>query len=103
MVLAEDGKLGLDIFRGRHEEIHLVVLDAAMPVMDGAECLEKLAKIDPHVRVLVCSGFADQETAKKFLSRGACGFLGKPFSPGELGEAVARAIEDSPPAGGYPI
>ena len=82
--LANDGRTALDIYREKGDLISLVILDMVMPEADGYETFKGLVEIDPHVRVLLCSGYAKNETIEGLLSSGALGFLEKPFDLGTL-------------------
>ncbi len=92
VIIAENGQVALDIFKQWNREIDLVILDMAMPVLDGAECLPRLKRINPRVRVLISSGFANKKTTEKLFGNQEIDFLAKPFEIGHLSEAVARAI-----------
>jgi two-component system, chemotaxis family, chemotaxis protein CheY len=62
----------------------LVTMDLTMPVMDGAACLSALKEALPNARILVVSALSDRMTALKAMSKGAHGFLLKPFSDEQL-------------------
>lgn len=64
----------------------LVVLDVAMPRMDGLEALPLIREAVPHVRVVVLSGFNEDTMADKARHAGADRYLVK---GGPLGELVA--------------
>jgi len=70
-----------------------VTMDLTMPRMDGPACLEALCKIVPDSRVLVVSALSDRATALKALTRGAHGFLLKPFSDEQLVESLRELME----------
>jgi CheY-like chemotaxis protein len=89
---AEDGEMALEVYEDRQQEIELVILDVAMPVMDGIECFERLREINPQVRVLLCSGYPSGHGVDKALEAGGCGFLSKPFETWQFSKAVARAL-----------
>ncbi|MGB0723421.1 MAG: response regulator [Gammaproteobacteria bacterium] len=72
----------------------LVTLDITMPEMDGLQCLSHLIRINPDVRVLVISALADKATGIEALTKGASGFLCKPFSDSELTEALHELAGD---------
>lgn len=61
-----------------------VTMDLTMPRMDGPACLEALRSILPDARILVVSALSDRATALQALTRGAHGFLLKPFSDEQL-------------------
>ena len=79
VLLARNGEEAITTYRENRSDIWLVVLDLIMPMMDGEETFVKLQEIDPSVRVLLSSGYSKEEKADALLSKGAAGFLQKPF------------------------
>ena len=71
----------------------LVLLDIHMPGMDGVAVLDILQQRRPHLPVIKLSAPIERETAEFFLTRGAVGYITKPFSSEELREEIARALE----------
>ncbi len=86
---AEDGEAALDLFRGRWQEIDLVVLDLTMPRMSGQDTFHGMADIHPHVRILFSSGYSAENLAG---TEGAVGLLPKPYRPQILLDTVRRAL-----------
>jgi len=93
VLLAEDGGRAVEIYREQADRVDLVLLDLVMPVMDGAEAFDRLQELDPGVRVVITSGHAKEEAAEVLLSRGALGFLQKPYAIDQLGAELAQALE----------
>lgn len=95
VILAEDGLKALELFRQHAGEITAVLLDLTMPELDGAETFLELRRIRPDVRVILSSGFDNNDSAiDRFMSEEAVGFIQKPYRPRQLIEkinAVARA------------
>jgi PAS domain S-box-containing protein len=81
---ASDGLEALELFRAHASEIDCVLLDLAMPRMDGEETFRELRRIRPGVRVVLASGYGDQEIAQRFRSAGLSGLIEKPFRTEEL-------------------
>ncbi len=79
VLTADNGKQALDIYRKEISKISLVILDLIMPEMGGKECLPKLLEINPHVKVLVASGYTSGGTLKGASEIGARGFVRKPY------------------------
>jgi DNA-binding NtrC family response regulator len=77
--------------RFREHPFDLVVTDLKMDGIDGMELLTEVKSIKPETEVIVITGFATMETAKESFRKGVLDFLAKPFSFGELQEAVAKA------------
>jgi signal transduction histidine kinase len=68
----------------------VVVLDIRMPEMDGIRALEELRKIDPHVSVIMLTGYGTLLTAQQAMVAGANQYLRKPPDIPELLEAVRK-------------
>jgi signal transduction histidine kinase/ActR/RegA family two-component response regulator len=88
---AENGKIAIDLLR-RNPVFDLVLLDLTMPVMSGSEALKLIKAEFPHVRVVICSGYASESHALDSGSNSVKpdGFLEKPFTM----EALAKILND---------
>jgi len=67
-----------------------VVLDIRMPEMDGIRALEEIRKIDPHVSVIMLTGYGTLLTAQQAMLAGANQYLRKPPDIPKLIEAVRK-------------
>ena len=79
VILAHDGGEAVEKFKARRSEIRAVLMDLTMPHMNGEEAFRHLRAIDPDVRVLLMSGFSEQEAVNRFTGKGLSGFIEKPF------------------------
>jgi len=68
----------------------VIVLDIRMPEMDGIRTLEELRKIDPHVSVIMLTGYGTLLTAQQAMVAGANQYLRKPPDIPELIDAVRK-------------
>jgi PAS domain S-box-containing protein len=84
VLAAEDGRRGLEVFRGRAAEIAAVLLDMTMPDMSGDQVMAEMQVIRPDVRVILTSGFSRQDTMERFGASGLAGFIQKPYRPEDL-------------------
>ena len=89
VVTAEDGRQGLEIYQSR-SDITLVLLDLTMPHMDGEQCFRALRLVNPNVKVIMSSGFNEQEVTHKFVGKGLAGFVQKPYKLSTLREVLSR-------------
>ncbi|MFN2343462.1 MAG: response regulator, partial [Desulfonatronovibrio sp.] len=89
---ASDGDEALKIFKENHDRIDCVILDLMMPNLDGAATFEHLRKIDPHVKVILCSGYNEQEATQRFEGQGLAGFLHKPFRLSDLRQELEKVL-----------
>ncbi len=78
-VTAEDGRNALEIFKKR-DDIVFVILDLTMPHMDGEQTFRELRRIRPDIRVIMSSGYNEQEVTQKFVGKGMAGFIQKPYN-----------------------
>lgn len=83
---AENGQRAVEL--AHQHRPHVVVMDIRMPVLDGVQATERLARELPACRVLALSTFDMDEYVVAALRAGACGFLPKDVSPEELVAAV---------------
>ncbi|HSO37830.1 MAG TPA: response regulator, partial [Labilithrix sp.] len=96
VVEAVDGPDALAKFGAHGEGIDLVLLDMTMPGLSGAEVFHELRRRRADVKVLLSSGYAEEDAACKVGDR-ANGFLAKPWSANALIAAV-RSLLDPPTA-----
>jgi PAS domain S-box-containing protein len=73
----------------KQESFDLLLTDIKMPKMDGLELLGVAKEIDPHMTVVLITGFGTMEDAIRAIRLGAQGFLMKPFEPKELVATVS--------------
>ncbi|GFO60182.1 hypothetical protein GMST_25070 [Geomonas silvestris] len=90
VICAEDGAEALKRYQERRDEISLVLMDLTMPNLNGEETFRELIRLDPGVRVVLSSGFTEQEVAGKFPGRRLAGFMQKPYTLGALRELLSR-------------
>ena len=70
-----------------------IVMDIRMPGTTGIEGLRKIRQIDPHLSVIMLTGFGALETAKEALRLGANDYISKPFDAREMREVISRNVE----------
>ncbi|MGB9698250.1 MAG: sigma-54-dependent transcriptional regulator [Thermodesulfobacteriota bacterium] len=77
------------------EHFDIVITDIRMPGMDGLQLLEELKKIQPHLVVIMITGYATIKSAVESIQKGAYDYLPKPFTPDEVRVVIERAAEHS--------
>jgi CheY-like chemotaxis protein len=92
---AADGREALQLLRERGAGVRAVVLDLTMPGPEAAETLRQLRRLRPDVRVILSSGYAEPEAARRFLAGELAGFLPKPYLPHQLIETIRLALAKS--------
>ena len=66
----------------------IVLMDLAMPKMDGEEALKIIKTRYPNIKVIIMSGMVDEETQKRLLEGGAAAFVKKPVSISVLSQIL---------------
>lgn len=93
VLTAGSGEHALEVFR-ENPGIDLVLLDLNMPGMGGYRCLSELLKLNPALKVLIVSGHSAFGQYGENLTRGARGFLGKPYRMAELAARVREVLDE---------
>ncbi len=93
-ITAVDGEEGIGVFRERLSEIDLVMLDFAMPKMNGVEAFKELILIKPDVKVILSSGYTEDVLLQSFPDRRPAGVLHKPYKMEALKAKLDRLLEN---------
>jgi signal transduction histidine kinase len=70
-----------------------IITDIRMPGASGIDGLRRIREIDPHVAVIMLTGFGALETAQEALRLGANDYIAKPFDAREMREVIGRNVE----------
>jgi CheY-like chemotaxis protein len=92
VLTAADGPEGIALFRKRHRQIVLVILDMIMPRMGGRETFFELKKITPACPIAISSGYSSGDDLQQLLEAGAAGLIAKPYDHRELSTLVAGMV-----------
>lgn len=89
-----NGEDALEKYNDFKEDIDLLLTDIFMPKMNGRELVRKIQKLDPDIKILIMSGYLNNEITQygHFYSKN--NFIEKPFTPINLLEKV-RTVLDS--------
>jgi CheY-like chemotaxis protein len=93
VILAANGKEGIESYKEQRREILCVLLDLTMPYMPGNLVYAKLKAIDPSVKVFLMTGLNMQQVMQQFESEQIAGFIKKPFLMEELLDYVKSAAQ----------
>jgi len=70
-----------------------IITDIKMPGKTGIQGLKEIRAIDPHVSIIMLTGFGSLETAQEAIRHGATDYLKKPFDTDEVREVVAGYVQ----------
>jgi CheY-like chemotaxis protein len=97
---AVDGKHALQLIAESGSPPAVVLLDLAMPVMGGDELLPILKERYPALKIIVSSGYAEEEARNRFSETSVAGVLQKPYSPVALTSKIEEVLGGRPPQSG---
>ncbi len=87
VAVAEGGREALRMIEASPPDV--VLLDVAMPVMDGMETLRRIVATHPAMPVIMVTANADIEITSKVLQLGAADYVPKPFDLDYLDQAIS--------------
>lgn len=74
-----------------------IVLDLAMPVMDGLQAIPEIRQTAPDTKIIVLSGFEEHQMSKEAIARGADGYIEKGKKMKEVASLLADICSAGPP------
>ncbi|MDP9169602.1 MAG: ATP-binding protein [Acidobacteriota bacterium] len=92
VLLAENGKDAVEVFRRHQKEIAVVLIDWAMPVMNGEEALSRIFAIDPHAKAVMSSGYAETDRLQQ-VGTPLAAFVQKPYTTTSLARTLRTVID----------
>jgi len=95
IITAKDGVDGIEIYAQHHQKITAVLMDLVMPKKSGEKAYIEMKKINPEVRVLLSSGFRQDERVNIAMNDGINGFIQKPYTLEKLAQSIYTLIYDS--------
>ncbi|MCJ7771837.1 MAG: PAS domain S-box protein, partial [Desulfobacterales bacterium] len=93
VIIARTGEESIEIYNKYYDIVDIVLLDIVMHGMDGGEVFDHLKQIHPNVKVLLSSGYSEDEYAADILKKGANGFIQKPFTIELISQKIRQIID----------
>jgi len=94
VVVAENGVIGVELYKEIYNKVKLVLLDMVMPEQSGKETYIKLKEINPDIKVLLASGFRQDKRVKDVLEMGVNGFIQKPYTMEKLSNYIYDILNE---------
>ncbi|MEJ2639291.1 MAG: PAS domain S-box protein, partial [Desulfosarcinaceae bacterium] len=92
VLTAADGREAVEVFKQHADRIVCVLLDLTMPHLNGEQVFSELRRMKPEIRVILSSGYNEQDATQRFAGKGLAGFIQKPFSSAELTTKIKNAM-----------
>ena len=89
---AKNGHEGVATYLSNKEKIDRVILDMRLPGLTGAEILQMLRAINPLIKVIIASGYDEQEIERQLKGQTASSILRKPYNADTLVTTVQTIL-----------
>jgi signal transduction histidine kinase len=86
---AREGEKGLEVFQSVDPD--LVMTDLRMPGLSGTELIERIKHMNPHIPIIVVTGYGSLNTAMDAIRLHVFDFITKPIDLGSLKKSLDRA------------
>jgi CheY-like chemotaxis protein len=93
VIQAVDGRDAVDRFREHRDRIQLVMLDGIMPKMNGKEAWREIRMLDPGIKGIFISGYAEDIFTTEGIPDPEAAFIQKPVSPTVLAGKVRDVLD----------
>ena len=90
---ARDGQEALEVFEDNKNTVDLVILDMRMPY-NGGRAFDQLKRIKSDVKVIIASGYTEDQRIREMYEQGCIGFIQKPFRINILSEKILKALQN---------
>lgn len=97
VLTAASGDEGLELYKAQANEIDLVLLDLSMPGKSGRETFAALQEFDPDVRIMLSSGYSEENATRGFTSPPLVGFLQKPYRLDTFVQRLQKFLQNNKP------
>ncbi len=95
VLTAEDGMLGVEMYRSHQDKIAVILSDIGLPSLSGQDVLKRIREINPKAKVVMASGFFDPNTKSEMYKSGARHFIQKPYLPDEVLQTIREVIDSN--------
>ena len=88
---ARTGREAVELARALKPEV--ILMDIAMPVLNGLEATKQVLTANPAARILILSAHSDDEYIERMIAAGVAGFLEKQTSADVLAKAIREVAK----------
>ncbi len=93
VLLATDGTEAVARYMERQADINCVLVDLTMPGLRGDEVVDRILETSPAARVILMSGYSEQEALGEFAGAGVAAFIQKPYELDSLRSVILDVVE----------
>ena len=92
VIMARGGEEAITLGLNFQNRISIALLDMVMPGMNGPATFRRLREAMPELKILLCSGYVDNEQVRELIADGAAGLIRKPFDRKTLDKEIRDAL-----------
>jgi CheY-like chemotaxis protein len=93
VLTAADGPAGIERFREHADDVDVVLLDMTMPGLGGDAVFREILSIKPDARVIISSGYSQEDTLARLDDKRLAGFVHKPYTAQLLIDEINTVLE----------
>jgi len=90
--IAEDGVIGLELFKKHEEEIDLIITDVNMPNINGLDMAKEIKAINPNIPIVVATAFSNPDYLIKAIDLGVDKYVLKPINIKKLLDTMNQSL-----------
>jgi len=87
---AKNGQEAIDFLS--QKQVDLITLELLMPGLSGIDLLKEIKKLQPHIEVIIVTGYETLSNAQEAAYYGAVDFISKPFNVADIIMGVSKAL-----------
>jgi len=91
-LIAEDGAIGLELFKKYQNDIDLIITDVNMPNMNGLEMSKQIKAINPNIPIIVATAFSNSEYLLEAIELGIDKYVLKPINIKKLLDTMNQSL-----------
>lgn len=90
--IAENGQMGLELFKKHKNEIDLIITDVNMPIMNGLDMIKEIKKINLNIPIIVATAFSNKEYLLEAIDIGVDKYVLKPIDISKLLQVMSQSL-----------
>lgn len=90
---ASNGAEAIEVFSKYKDEIDAVILDMVMPDINGDKVFKHLREIQSDIKILLSTGYSEDESIEELLAQGNANFIQKPFTIDSITPVLKELLE----------
>ena len=94
VIESSNGNDAISLYKNKKNQIDILLTDVIMPKMDGRELVKQLLQIQPKMKFLYMSGYADDYIEKYKLLEEKAPFIKKPFAASDLTFKIREVLDN---------